>query len=66
VQVQDDVETVNGGIRLAAGARIGGGIDSVNGGIHMSRAVVGGDVENVNGDLTLEDGSVVVGSIRYH
>ena len=65
VQVQDDVETVNGGIRLAAGARIGGGIDSVNGGIHMTRAVVGGDIENVNGDLTLEDGSVVEGSIRY-
>ncbi|KAA2284588.1 hypothetical protein [Arenimonas fontis] len=65
VQVEDEVETVNGGVKLMPGARIGGELSTVNGAISLRRAVVGGGIHSVNGDLTLEDGSVVRGGIRY-
>ena len=50
----DSLTTVNGDIRLGAGAHVSGGIESVNGGIILGDGVlVGGSLENVNGGIRL-------------
>lgn len=65
VQVNDDVEAVNGSIFVDRGGNIRGDLGNVNGSIGLVDADIGGSIETVTGDLTVGAGSHVRGGIRY-
>ena len=55
--------TVNGGVELGKGSRIGGSLETVNGRMSLTEATVGGGLETVNGDITVGANSRVDGGI---
>src|SRR5690606_40191178 len=63
VQVSGSAETVNGGIGVAAGSRIDGGLETVNGEIEIDAAEVSGGIETVNANITVGADSTVHGGI---
>jgi len=57
----DSISAVNGEVTLADGARVAGGITTVNGSIELKGADVAGMVKNVNGHMVLEGAHVAGG-----
>jgi DUF4097 and DUF4098 domain-containing protein YvlB len=57
------LETVNGPVSIAAGGVIEGTLKTVNGGIDLDDTEVTGDLITTNGDLTIENGSRVIGNL---
>jgi DUF4097 and DUF4098 domain-containing protein YvlB len=57
------VGTVNGGVELGKGSRIGGSLETVNGRMSLTEATVGGGLETVNGDITVGANSRIDGGI---
>jgi DUF4097 and DUF4098 domain-containing protein YvlB len=63
VSVEGNLETVNGGVSVASGGSIQGTLRTVNGGIDLDRTEVTGALITTNGDITLENGSRVIGNL---
>jgi hypothetical protein len=62
VQVDGAVATVNGGVELQKGARVGS-LETVNGRMSLTEATIGGGLETVNGDITVGANSRIEGGI---
>ncbi|KRG62295.1 hypothetical protein ABB27_18340, partial [Stenotrophomonas terrae] len=60
------LDTVNGGIYVDRGSRIGGDVETVNGSIGLVGVQLDGDIETVNGDITVGIDSVVKGGIKVN
>ena len=54
---------MNGGIKLAEQAEVGGDVENVNGAITLRGARIGGDVTTTNGDIVLSGGARIDGGI---
>jgi len=61
--VDGEIEAVNGGISVDAGAKVARGVSNVNGKIELSGAEIGGDVSTVTGNVNVIDGTVVKGDL---
>jgi len=63
VSVEGNLETVNGGVSVASGGSIQGTVKTVNGSIDLDNTQVTGALVTNNGDITLENGSRVIGNL---
>jgi len=61
----DGLETVNGGIFVDRGGRLGGDVNTVNGSIGLVATELNGGIGTVNGDVTVGVDSHVTGGIKY-
>lgn len=63
VSVEGNLETVNGSVSVASGGSIQGTLRAVNGDIDLDNTEVTGSLITNNGDITLVNGTRVVGNL---
>ena len=63
MNVDGNVESINGTVELGAGTEVSGEVATVNGLLVLDQTVVQGDMRTVNGNIVLRDKSVVKGDI---
>lgn len=63
VTVDGEIDAVNGRITVATASTVSKGVENVNGLIELTGAEIGGDVATVKGDISVLEGTVIMGDL---